>query len=231
MLLVGLIIGLLVGVVLNWAADYLPRFRVRAGSTKLAKPSFNLALWRLMTARSARPQSLWIGAAVELITAALFAYLSARFGLSPPLFLFALLAALFILIALIDLKYRLVLNVLVFPAIAVVLIAAFVIPDLDIRRVLLGGAFGFFIFAGVAWLRPGELGWGDVKLATLIGMIFGFPDALWALAIGIFAGGISAIVLIVSRRGTRRSQIPYAPFLCLGALVALLYNPISILTK
>src|SRR3990172_2325547 len=139
MLLVGLIIGLLVGVVLNWAADYLPRFRVGAGSTKLAKPSFNLALGHLVIARTARPKSLWIGVAVELVTAALFAYLSARFGLSPTLFLFALLGALFILIALIDLKYRLVLNVLVFPAIAVVLIAAFVIPDLDISRGLLRG--------------------------------------------------------------------------------------------
>jgi leader peptidase (prepilin peptidase)/N-methyltransferase len=96
----------------------------------------------------------------------------------------------------------------------------------DALAVLVGGAFGFAIFAAVALVRPGELGGGDVKLATWIGFVFGFPNALWALMVGVFAGGAIAVVLLASHRGDSKSEMPYAPFLCLGALVALLYNPV-----
>jgi leader peptidase (prepilin peptidase)/N-methyltransferase len=95
--------------------------------------------------------------------------------------------------------------------------------------VLLGGAFGFAIFALAAFVRPGGLGGGDVKLATLIGLVFGFPNALWALMIGIFVGGTLAIFMLLSHRGDSKSEIPYAPFLCLGALVALYYNPVPLI--
>ena len=64
------------------------------------------------------------------------------------------------------------------------------------------------------------------SLAALIGLMFGFPHVLWALLLGIVAGGVFAIGLL-ARRQSRKLQIPYAPFLCLGAIVALLYNPLA----
>jgi prepilin signal peptidase PulO-like enzyme (type II secretory pathway) len=48
---------------------------------------------------------------------------------------------------------------------------------------------------------------------------------LWALLVGVSLGGAAAsLALLKGREG--RATIPYAPFLCLGALTALLYNPI-----
>jgi len=73
------------------------------------------------------------------------------------------------------------------------------------------------------------MGGGDVKLAALIGLTVGFPQVLWALALGILAGGITALLLVLTPRWGPKSHIPYAPFLCLGALLALVYDPLPLI--
>ena len=135
----------------------------------------------------------------------------------------------FLLVAIIDLRYRLVLNVMVYPAMVVTLLLRVVLPGSGVVTALVGGAIGLALFLLTALLRPGGLGAGDVKLATLIGLILGFPQVLWALALGIVAGGIVAILLVLTHRGGLKSYIPYAPFLCLGAIVALLYSPLPLI--
>ena len=89
---------------------------------------------------------------------------------------------------------------------------------------IIGGIFAFVIFYGTAILKPGDLGGGDVKLAALIGLTFGFPAVLWVLIVGAGTGAVVAIYFLLKSGHSVRS-IPYAPFLCLGALVALFYNP------
>jgi leader peptidase (prepilin peptidase)/N-methyltransferase len=73
------------------------------------------------------------------------------------------------------------------------------------------------------------VGGGDIKLAALIGFALGFPEVLWALLVGIGSGGLVALFLLWTRRGDRQTRIAYAPFLCLGAMVALLFNPFGIM--
>jgi prepilin signal peptidase PulO-like enzyme (type II secretory pathway) len=161
-----------------------------------------------------------------LLGALLFAYQGERFGFSWTLVYMTGSFSFFLLIALIDLQYRLVLNALVYPAIGVTLLVRLgMLPETRINT-LLGGGLAFFIFGMTAWLRPGQLGGGDIKLAVLLGFAFGFPGVLWALLLGVGTGGIAAVYLILVRREGLKEQIPYAPFLCLGAIVALLYNPL-----
>ncbi len=210
MIILGAVAGGLIGLGLNWAADFLPRYA--ASGPALPSKSF---------------RSPWVTRAVVLLSAILFAWLWSQSAPALTLFLLTLLCAFLILVAVIDLQYRLVLNVLVFPAMALTLLIRYTAPGANMLAVLLGGAFGFAIFALAAFLRPGELGGGDVKLATLIGWMFGFPDALWALMIGVLAGGAIAVLMLTTHHGNAKSQIPYAPFLCLGALIALFYNPVS----
>jgi prepilin signal peptidase PulO-like enzyme (type II secretory pathway) len=81
------------------------------------------------------------------------------------------------------------------------------------------------LFLVVMLVGRGALGAGDVKLAALIGVAVGFPEVLWALALGIVAGGVGALLILVTRRGGLKSYMPYAPFLCLGAMLVLLYYP------
>jgi leader peptidase (prepilin peptidase)/N-methyltransferase len=168
----------------------------------------------------------WRDLAVELLMAFLFVIAWLRFGWSLNFFILAAVDAFFVLIALIDLKYRLVPNTLVFPAMAATLFAQFVAPGANLPAALVGGAFGLTIFWLAAWLRPGELGFGDVKLATLIGLMLGFPYAVWALLIGVFAGGIAVIFLLFARQASLQTRIPYAPFLCLGAVSVFGFVPL-----
>jgi prepilin signal peptidase PulO-like enzyme (type II secretory pathway) len=90
---------------------------------------------------------------------------------------------------------------------------------------MLGGLAAFLLFFLVASVSPGGLGSGDIKLAAFLGFVFGFPYVFWALVAGALGGGITAIFLLCSKKGGLQSRFPYAPFLCFGAIVALLYDP------
>jgi len=170
-----------------------------------------------------------LGVAVELFNALVSAYLWERFGPSWTLLSLALNCSFFTLIAIIDLKYHLVLNVLVLPAAAVALLFQSVPPGSHTLNALLGGAMGMLPLLLVTLLKPGSMGGGDVKLAALIGLIAGFPQVLWPLSLGILAGGIVSLLLLLSRGWEPKSLIPYAPFLCLGAMISLIHNPLSLL--
>jgi prepilin signal peptidase PulO-like enzyme (type II secretory pathway) len=230
MLLVLAVMGLFLGSLLNWAGDYLPRFASnRAAFPSAARPAS--AVWQRLMSFASRPShprlpmSSWLNVAVELATAALLAYLGQRFGWSWKLLYLAVACSFFLLIAIIDLKYRLVLNVLVYPAAALALLLHSVPPGRDTLTALLGGAVGLSPFLLAAWLKPDGMGSGDVKLAALIGLWVGFPHVLWALSLGILAGAATALVLLLTRRWSLTRHIPYAPFLCLGTVLSLLGVP------
>jgi prepilin signal peptidase PulO-like enzyme (type II secretory pathway) len=133
------------------------------------------------------------------------------------------------LLALIDLKYHIVPNRLVYPVAGGVFLYYAIFSPRPLILTLVGGLLAFGVFALTAYLRPNDLGGGDIKLAALIGLAFGFPGTLWALLLGTFIGGISMFLLRVMNRSQTRRHLPYAPFLCLGAIIAMLYNPIELL--
>ncbi|MEI2611214.1 MAG: A24 family peptidase [Candidatus Promineifilaceae bacterium] len=155
----------------------------------------------------------WFAAAFTAALVPYFVYQAQWLNLAIGLF--------FLLIALIDSKYRLIPNRLVYPALLLTLLGQYWRGSQPFGVVLLGGGLAFTTFALAAWLRPGQLGGGDVKLAALIGCLFGFPAVLWPLLIGIVTGGLAAALLLYQGYN-RHYQIPYAPFLCLGVFLALL---------
>lgn len=129
-------------------------------------------------------------------------------------------SAFFVVIAVIDMRRRIIPNALVYPAILITLALRLLVLRDDPRGVLLGGVLAFGVFALTAYLKPGGIGGGDTKLAALIGFLFGFPGVLYALLIGGTAGALVAVTLLV-RGKTKDFGLPYAPFLCAGALVVL----------
>jgi leader peptidase (prepilin peptidase)/N-methyltransferase len=159
---------------------------------------------------------------LELACAAAFIASGLRFGAEPAsVVLFCLCAAFLLAIAVIDVEHRLVLNVMLAPA-AVVALAASLLPGApEPLAALLGGAAGFGLFLLISLLTRGTLGAGDVKLAGVIGLMVGFPAVFTGLIGGIALGGIGALVLILTKRAGRKTYIAYAPYLCLGALIAL----------
>ena len=79
----------------------------------------------------------------------------------------------------------------------------------------------------LAILRPGELGLGDVKLAASIGLVLGWigwGHVLLGAFAGFLLGGLFSIGLLATGRATRRSHIPFGPFMLAGALVAVAWG-------
>jgi leader peptidase (prepilin peptidase) / N-methyltransferase len=91
-------------------------------------------------------------------------------------------------------------------------------------RLLAGAAAGGLLLAA-ALIRPAGMGLGDVKLAGVLGIYLGVA-VVEAMVIAFAAGSIAGLVLIVRYGWAARSRtIPFAPFLAIGALMAIAPQP------
>jgi leader peptidase (prepilin peptidase)/N-methyltransferase len=174
---------------------------------------------------------------VELATALIFALLCWHYGLSAELGVMAFYACLFTIIFVIDLEQGLILNKVVYPGMVVALLLALLpqswltqetwltqVIKPGIASAALGGAIGFAIFLLITLVSRGGMGWGDVKLAALIGLATGFPLVFLAIIMGAILGGIVAVALLIAKKRNRRQTIPFGPFLALAAMVTLLWG-------
>jgi len=176
---------------------------------------------------------------VEISSGVLFFLSYWRFGLSVEFAITAIYCSLFLVIIFIDWEHKLILNRVTYPAAVVALIILAIdsllpepgilsnigfLPEVSILSGILGGAIGFFFFLIVFLISPKGMGMGDIKLAGLIGIITGFPLVIAALLIGIFVGGLVAIVLLALRIKGRKDAIPYGSFLALGPIAVLLWG-------
>ncbi len=171
-------------------------------------------------------RTIWMA----LVTGLLFGLAGWRFGPSLRAVLVSIYVAVLVLITATDLEQRIIPNAAILPAILLAAVAGFFATWMTWKAALLGGLTGLLLFAiayGLAAaLYPGKiaLGMGDVTLATFIGLAVGFPQAIVALFLGVLLGGLVSALLLVSRRATLRTAIPYGPFLVLGGLVALYWG-------
>lgn len=157
--------------------------------------------------------------AVELATALLVAGSFLAFGWSGTSFVAAFFCAALVTVSATDLSHRIVPNVVVLPAAAIVLVAMTVLhPSAEWAL----GAFGASLFLFLAALAyPKGMGMGDVKLALLLGAMLGRTVPV-ALMIGMVAALVPSLVLFARHgRAARKMAIPFAPFLALGGVVAL----------
>jgi leader peptidase (prepilin peptidase)/N-methyltransferase len=157
--------------------------------------------------------------AVELATAGLVAACFVVFGLSGKALLSAFFCAVLVAVTSTDLTHRIVPNRIVLPAAAVVLVAHTALDPTPEWALAAFGAAGFLFVAALAY--PAGMGMGDVKLALLLGAMLGRLVPV-GLMLGMFAALVPSVVLF-ARHGSaaRKMGIPFAPFLALGAVVAL----------
>lgn len=120
-----------------------------------------------------------------------------------------------------DLRHGTIPNRIVYPAMLTTIGLTLVSPEASIKMSLIGGAaLAGLLIIPVVLLKG--MGLGDVKLAALIGLMTGFPQGIIALFSGITLGGLAAIILLLLKVKGRRDEIPYAPFLAMGAIAVLL---------
>lgn len=86
-----------------------------------------------------------------------------------------------------------------------------------------GGAFLFF-FSISYFSKEKWMGMGDAYLAILLGLILGWPYILLALLLSFSIGSIYGIILVINKKKTMKSQIPFAPFMVLGAFIVIFFG-------
>jgi leader peptidase (prepilin peptidase)/N-methyltransferase len=170
---------------------------------------------------------------IEAATAGLFAGVAARIGFSWTLPAYLVLAAGLLALACTDIEHLLLPKRIVYPVLGLVgtlLLAAAGITGHwhNLLIAVVSAAVWFVIFFAMNAISPRALGFGDVRLAPVLGLALGWLGVRYVL-LGFFAanliGAIIGIALIASKRMTRQQQVPYGVFLAVGTLLAILAGP------
>lgn len=175
---------------------------------------------------------------VELLMASLAVILFYRFGFDPAFFIYLIFVAGMIVIAFIDLDARIVPDAISLPGIGLGLAAAVVNRQWSLNSwsavpspfnsfigILVGGG----ILLAVAWiyqLFTGKegMGGGDIKLLAMIGAFLGWSAVLLTLFFASLSGSVVGLALMFAKGVDSKYALPFAPFLCLGALLALFFG-------
>jgi leader peptidase (prepilin peptidase)/N-methyltransferase len=173
-----------------------------------------------------------------LVTGALFAAVAAHFGqpgrtttlwIVVPYWVFCAMA---VAVSVTDLTHRLVPRQLIYAALALLVPLFVVVSAHDhawrpLVDAAIAGVGGFAVFFLIWFFVPRGMGYGDVRLAGVIGVATGYLDLLHAylgFLSGFVLGLVFGLVLMVGSRSGRKTRIPFAPALCAGAVVAILWG-------
>jgi leader peptidase (prepilin peptidase) / N-methyltransferase len=160
---------------------------------------------------------------VELLTAGVFVLAYFKFGMTPLFGVRLLFASAMIVLAITDLRERLLPNAITYPGVVVGLLCSFFLPPGIISAlvgVLLGAGVPFLIGEAFYRIRGIEgLGMGDVKMLGMVGAFLGWQLALFTLFAASMLGVLIGLPLTAVKRD-RYYQIPLGTFLALGALVS-----------
>lgn len=93
-----------------------------------------------------------------------------------------------------------------------------------VLSLLMGFLIGGFFWSLIIITRGKGMGGGDVKLGAFIGVMLGFPQALFALVLSFLTGAIFSIILLLGGRKKFGQSIAFGPFLSLGSLIMLFWG-------
>jgi leader peptidase (prepilin peptidase)/N-methyltransferase len=238
-------LGLISGIFINYLADYLPyKRRITSPICLNCGESIQLTRYLLWPRRCEscgyrRSTRTWV---VEAIYVAIAMWLWFVPPARPGFALSFLLLVYFGLVAIIDLELRLILNPV--SLVGAILGLAVGINLHGLRNTLIGGLAGFgvmLVLYGMGTIvmrllarRRGReleeeaLGFGDVNLGGILGLILGWPGILLGLLLTILLAGLFSLVIAgytLLRRSYRFDlAIPYGPFLISGAIALLFFR-------
>jgi prepilin signal peptidase PulO-like enzyme (type II secretory pathway) len=139
----------------------------------------------------------------------------------------------FVALIVYDLRWMLLPNRIVYPLIGLVLFQILVLSIVSgsgvavIVEATWGLVFSGGIFYVLFQISQGRwIGGGDVKLGFLLGLLVGGPaKSLLMLFLASFLGTLVATPLLLSGKATRKTRIPFGPFLIIAAIIVQLFGP------
>jgi leader peptidase (prepilin peptidase)/N-methyltransferase len=171
-------------------------------------------------------------AAAALVTGALLGTAAGHFGRDVILAPFCVFFAMLVVVSVTDLSHRLVPRRLIYAGLALIvplLVAAAAVDHAwhSLTGSAIAAAVAFGLFFAIWWFVPQGMGFGDVRLAGAIGLTVGYLSLLHAYVAflaGFLAGMVFGLIMLVVSSSGRKTRIPFAPSLALGAVVAVFWG-------
>jgi leader peptidase (prepilin peptidase)/N-methyltransferase len=167
-----------------------------------------------------------------VVSAVVLGAFAARIGGDIVLGAYAVFGLSMVAMSAVDFERQIIPNRLVYPTLAV-LVPLFVLSSIvddrwvSLERAAIGGAAAFVAFLAVHLAVPRGMGFGDVRLAGVIGFAVGWLGLGHAF-VGFFAafvlGALVGIVAMVVSGAGRKTRIPFGPFLAAGAGLAIVWG-------
>jgi leader peptidase (prepilin peptidase) / N-methyltransferase len=184
---------------------------------------------RLAARDDAAVPTAWRVGIMTALLAALLAGAVALTGARPATLGMAWAAGAAVVLGAVDLASHRLPDRVTFPAYAVcgaalVVDAAVLGSWPSLLRAILAAGAAFTVSAGVAAIVPEGLGYGDVKLLGLLGLVLGWAGwgvLLAGVLLGLLTGALVSVALMAARRAGWRTALPFGPPLLVGAVVAL----------
>jgi len=163
---------------------------------------------------------------IEAITALLLLAGFIKFGLTFDFLVYAVVAPALVIITAIDIEHQIIPDVITLPGIILGLAAgSYTIGYIDsFWGFLLGGG----LFYLLAVLSNGGMGGGDIKYIASAGALVGWQQVLLIIFIGAFLGSLVGLFQIAMQKKSRKSLIPFGPFLAAATLITLFYGNLLI---
>lgn len=245
------IFGLCVGSFLNVVIYRLPRAEGLGGRSRCPHCRVQLAwidlipvvsfLWLGGRCRRCRARIAWRYPLVELATGLLALAVVDRFGFTAAAALYFAFSAALVAITFIDLDWKIIPDVITLPGVALGLVAVVAAqlaaragldaPSLVVNpsRALagaVGGAAGLWVVAFAYRRMTGieGLGFGDVKLAGLLGAFLGSAGVFLTILLAAAAGSVVGLALIAAGRGTSKTALPFGTFLAPAGVLVLFHG-------
>lgn len=164
-----------------------------------------------------------------LLSVALLAYFNVFNHNFPIYFIFLIFIAALICISFIDLEHQIIPDVISLPGILIGFILSFFFPHVtwvsSLIGILIGGGILYLVALLFEVLMKKEgMGGGDIKLLAMIGAWLGWKAVLFVILASSLAGSIlGSIMLLLAKKGLR-TQIPFGPYLALGAILYIFFG-------
>ena len=135
-----------------------------------------------------------------------------------------LIACFLIIIFVYDLKYYLILDKVIWPAVIIALLVNIILGS-SILNLLLAAIVGSGFFLLQFLISKGKwIGGGDIRLGFLIGCIVGWPQILTALFLAYILGSVISAILLLNNKKRWGDKIPFGTFLALATFLTMLYG-------
>src|SRR5699024_2088442 len=161
---------------------------------------------------------------IELCTGCLFLFAYINSGWNFELIVIMLLISLSIIVLVSDLRYMLIPTQILLLFLPLFL-SARIIQPLDPWHDPIFGALGALVIIGLIIIASqGGMGYGDLKLLMLLGFVLGFKKMIIAFMLAICFGAIVSAGLLLIKKVTRKTYIPFAPYITAGTLISYFYG-------